>query len=179
MGNLLGAGNPKQARLVLHILTVFSVSVGCIYVAITYPNLRRVARIFTDDQRVVALLIKVAPVICFYQVADQLQGSNYGPFRATGRLGASALITLVSFWLIGLPLAFFLCFNSKYNMGLYGLWIGMGIGSLFAAVGETGFTHLFIDYEHEALRARERNDKAAAELSIPAPRKAQNYDPQL
>lgn len=178
MGNLLGAGHPKQARLVLHILTVFSVAIGSFYVAITYPNLRKFAGIFTNDPEVVGLLIKVFPVICFYQVADQLQGANFGPFRACGRLGSSAVISLVSFWIIGLPLATFLCFSKKFHMGLLGLWVGMGIGSGFAAVGETAFTHFCIDYEQEAINARERSNKTAADLSIPTPRKAQNADPQ-
>lgn len=80
-------------------------------------------------------------------------------------MGPNAWMTLVSFWVIGLPLALFLGFSSKTHMGLLGLWIGMGVGSGLASVGELLYCHFVIDYEQAATEAKARNEVTAADLA--------------
>lgn len=77
MGNCLGAGHPKQARLVLHLLTIFAFAVGFTNLTILVPNIRKLARLFTNDEDVILLLLQVFPIVAFYQVVDQVQGAFF------------------------------------------------------------------------------------------------------
>lgn len=129
------------------------------------PNLGKVAHIFTNDADVVRLLQQVFPIVALYQIFDQCQGAFYGPFRGTGRLRESAVVVFVSFWVVGLPLAMILCFHSRLQLGLFGLWLGMAVGSAFAAIGEGSFVWFFINYEKEAIAGKLRSDAAADELN--------------
>jgi MATE family multidrug resistance protein len=42
------------------------------------------------------------------------------------------IITIVAYWVIGIPIGYYLCFKTSYS--LYGVWIALSIGLTFSAI---------------------------------------------
>ena len=55
-----------------------------------------------------------------------------GALRGLGETRAPMLANLVGYWVLGLPLGFFLCFGLKW--GIYGLWIGLTLALVVIAL---------------------------------------------
>lgn len=83
------------------------------------------ATIFTNDPPTVTIVKDTIPFIAFYLFFDSIHGVNSGNIRAIGRQGAASFITLISLYVIGMPLALLLGFK-KY-MGVPGFWLGFCI----------------------------------------------------
>lgn len=76
-----------------------------------------------------------------------------GLLRASGRQGRGAFINWASYWVLGLPVSYFLAFH--YHWGVYGLRVGLTV----AAACQALVLHLIVacrfDWEREVERAKE------------------------
>jgi len=52
--------------------------------------------------------------------------------RGLGKTRGPMLINLVAYGVIGLPIGYLLCFKTRF--GIYGLWSGLTLALIFAAV---------------------------------------------
>jgi MATE family multidrug resistance protein len=80
-----------------------------------------------------------------FQLFDGLQVVATGALRGAGSTRIAMLANLVGYWIIGLPLGAFLCFNMK--MGAVGMWLGLClalvlIGSALLAVWQAVIKNL-------------------------------------
>jgi len=57
------------------------------------------------------------------QLCDGLQTVATGALRGSGDTKTPMLANFVAYWLIGLPVGYFLCF--KLGWGAVGIWIGL------------------------------------------------------
>jgi len=93
---------------------------------------RAIARIFTPDPRVIntgALLLSVA---AFFQLCDGLQTVATGALRGAGDTRTPMVWHLLGYWLLGLPLGYFLCFARGW--GAAGLWVGLSVALILIGV---------------------------------------------
>ncbi len=65
-----------------------------------------------------------------FQLSDGLQVSAAGALRGLKDTRGPMVVTVVAYWLIGLPFGYWLCFHQ--DLGPRGLWIGI-IGGLTVA----------------------------------------------
>lgn len=93
-------------------------------VFLTVPE--TLARIYTDDPEVLALAALLIPVAGVFQIVDGLQVVATGVLRGVGDTLAPMLVGLLGFWLIGLPIGFWLGFGRDW--GAVGLWWGLAAG---------------------------------------------------
>ncbi len=84
---------------------------------------RPILRIFTNDARVVEAGIALLFVAAVFQLFDGVQTVSTGALRGLGDTHTPMLCNLVGYWLIGLPLGYWLCFSKDY--GAAGLWMGL------------------------------------------------------
>ncbi|MDH5588723.1 MAG: MATE family efflux transporter [Gemmatimonadota bacterium] len=89
------------------------------------------ARLYTSDTAVMAMAATLIPVAGIFQVFDGLQVVASGTLRGVGDTRVPMLVSLVGFWVVGLPLGFWLAFGRE--MGPVGLWWGLAAG--LAVVG--------------------------------------------
>ncbi len=75
---------------------------------------------------VIALAATLIPIAGVFQVFDGLQAVAAGVLRGIGDTHAPAIINVVGFWLIGLPVSWVLTF--RYGGGAVGLWWGIVVG---------------------------------------------------
>lgn len=134
MGNALGAGQARRAKLIGRIVLTSSVGVSVV-VAVLVPNISsNFARSFTSDpeaDRVATDLIrKFLPIIPLLGFTFGLQGI----FRACGKQLLCAQINFACLFVLGVPLG--LTFAIKWQAGLAGLWFGNMVGmGLWMLVG--------------------------------------------
>lgn len=97
---------------------------------------------FTTDERVLRLLSSTVLVLAVYVLADGTQSALTGVLKGMGKQSAAAPIVLVSYYLLGLPLAAYLAFDGGVHLHALGLCVGTAAGT---------WTHMFL---YVALLAR-------------------------
>jgi multidrug resistance protein, MATE family len=106
----------------------FMTLAGIAFVAIPGP----LVRVFTTDGAILALTRRVLLVTAAVQLFDGLQGVCTGIFRGLGDTRTPMVVAFVAHWLLGLPLAYTLCF--RRGLGVVGLWIGLSAGLFVVAL---------------------------------------------
>lgn len=108
-----------------------AVSVGfmaiCAVGFIFFP--RFFVNIFTNDPVLIKICVPILVLAGIFQIFDGLQVALGGVFKGLKSTNIVMLGNLAAYWLIGLPLGYILAF--KYDMDLYGFWIGLTI-SIFS-----------------------------------------------
>lgn len=90
------------------------------------------ARLITDEPEVARLAAAIFVVVALMQVADGLQSSALGALRGLHDTDFPSGLSLVTYWVVSLPLAWLLAF--PLGLGAVGLWSGFGAGLAIAAV---------------------------------------------
>ena len=94
-----------------------------------------IAQLYTSDVGIAAQAVAFLGLAAVFQLADGLQATANGALRGLKDTRIPMLITLTSYWLIGLPVAWWLCFHTPLQAN--GLWWGLTAGLAAAAIGLT------------------------------------------
>lgn len=124
VGNLIGAGQ-RWGRAAWCAVALGAAAMVCsalVYLSVPGPLLA----VYTDDPAVLALALTVMPVVGAFQVFDGVQITSVGALRGAGDLRFPVLLTVLGYWLFGLPLAYYLGFRQE--LGPVGVWGGLAIG---------------------------------------------------
>lgn len=89
--------------------------------------------IFSKDKVIFDIAINIVPIFSIFVIADGLQVSLGGILKGLKMTKAVSACILSSYWIIGVPLGFFLAY--KANLSLLGFWI-----ALMIAVGAIAFS---------------------------------------
>ena len=130
VGNAQGRGDLEGARRSgwLGIQLALAVQGLSAIVLVTFPRL--IATIYSRDEGVIAVAIQLLILAAVFQLSDGLQVSAAGALRGVKDTRGPMIVTVVAYWLIGLPFGYWLCFHRDF--GPRGLWIGI-IGGLTVA----------------------------------------------
>ena len=82
-----------------------------------------ILRAYTADLQVIQAGVGLLAVGAAFQIFDGLQAVATGALRGAGDTRTPMLCHLAAYWLIGLPLGYYLCF--RRNWGITGLWDGL------------------------------------------------------
>jgi len=132
VGQAVGRGEPEAARRAvgagLVTVTAFMTLTAVSFITLPGP----LARIFSNDQMVVAAAATLLPIAGLFQIFDGLQVASAGALRGIADTRVPMLMNLVGFWLIGLPVSALLGF--KLGAGPQGIWWGLAVGIGVVAV---------------------------------------------
>jgi multidrug resistance protein, MATE family len=131
VGHAVGSRDPQGARIAARVALQLGVGFMVISAVVFLLFPAAFARIYTGDPAVLALATMLIPIAGFFQVFDGLQAVSVGILRGVGDVDAPFLIALVGFWLVGVPVSWYLGFRTP--AGALGLWWGFVAG--LAAVG--------------------------------------------
>lgn len=87
--------------------------------------------LYIDDAEVIEIASTLLVIAAFFQLSDGVQVVGLGTLRALEDVKVPTLITLVAYWVIGLPGGYFLAFHG--GMGVQGVWWGLLCGLTVAA----------------------------------------------
>ena len=91
-----------------------------------------IARWFVHDMAVIVLAAQLLVVAAFFQMVDGVQVIAAAVLRGISDVKVPAVITLVAYWGIALPLGYALGIRGPF--GAPGVWTGIASGLAFAAV---------------------------------------------
>ena len=87
---------------------------------------------FTTSGEIVALSAKLLLIAAMFQLFDGLQVTIIGALRGLQDTRIPTLITLVGYWLLALPLAYWLAYIQK--MEVIGVWIALLASLVFVGL---------------------------------------------
>jgi MATE family multidrug resistance protein len=102
---LLGAGFMSTAGLALAIVP------------------RWIARLYTPEVAVIGASAALLRIAALFEIFDGLQVVATGALRGLGDTRTPALAHFAGYWIVGMPVAWFLCFT--YGWGVTGIWVGL------------------------------------------------------
>ncbi len=106
----------------------FMLVTAALYAVIPGPLMR----IFTQDESVLRVGATVLLVYGALQLFDAWQVVATGALRGLGDTRTPMVMNLVGHWVIGMPVAYWLCFNRGW--GVVGLWLGLSVGLTIVGV---------------------------------------------
>ncbi|MFN3800280.1 MATE family efflux transporter [Belliella pelovolcani] len=82
--------------------------------------------LYIDDDVVIHMSASLLVIAGFFQLSDGIQVVGLGALRGMADVKVPTIVTLIAYWVIGLPLGYFFAFN----LGLQekGIWYGLLIG---------------------------------------------------
>lgn len=132
VGHAVGARDARRAVragwTALAVGAAVMAAIGVLLFAWPEPMIRA----FTTDVRVVEIGVGLLAIAAAFQLFDGTQAVATGVLRGLGETRTPMTMNVVGHWLLGLPVGYALCFT--FGWGVSGLWIGLSIGLIFAAV---------------------------------------------
>lgn len=87
---------------------------------------------YIDDLVVIKIASELLIIAAFFQISDGIQAVGIGVLRGLSDVLVPTRITFIAYWIVSLPLAYFLAF--QYQLGVHGVWIGLSIGLSLSAL---------------------------------------------
>lgn len=126
VGNQLGRKSIeglRQAGFTAFIMVALFMSVSAI-LFIIFKNF--LPSLYIDDPEVIAMTASLLIIAALFQLSDGVQVVGLGALRGMADVKVPTLITLVAYWVVGLPLGYALGF--WFDFGAAGIWYGLLIG---------------------------------------------------
>ncbi|MDP9050416.1 MAG: MATE family efflux transporter [Acidobacteriota bacterium] len=132
VGQAVGRGSAGEARAAGWTAIGFGSGFMLCMSALLLAVPGAIARGFTHDPAVIAAAVPLLLVGAAFQFFDGVQITATGALRGAGNTHAGLYVQMIGYWVIGLPIGWWLGFGRK--MGAVGLWIGLAAGLMFAGV---------------------------------------------
>jgi MATE family multidrug resistance protein len=132
VGNAVGRGDAAGVRYAgfcgigLTLVTQL-VSAGLM---LGFPH--AIASFYTHDKTVIALATQLLMLAGFFQFSDGIQVASNGALRGLKDTRVPMAITLFAYWLVGMPVGWWLAFHAQ--LGARGIWMGLIAGLSMAAL---------------------------------------------
>ena len=135
VGNLIGAGRPVDAQRAAGLAMALGAALMSL-AAIGFVIFRNaLPRLYTPDVEVIALASAILPVAAAFQIFDGTQAVGCGVLRGMGRPRPAAVFNVIGYWLLGLPLGWWIGYRQGWLGGLWwGLVLGLGVVALCLVV---------------------------------------------
>lgn len=124
IANFLGAGLAKNAHKTTQVALAFGAIVALLNFGVVYYGKDFIARLFTNDRRVIKTLHKVIWLIALMQVVDGMNAVLAGCLRGQGQTKIGGVVNLLAYYVVGLPLSMWLTFYSPWKGTLADIWAG-------------------------------------------------------
>jgi MATE family multidrug resistance protein len=132
VGYAIGAGDTQRATAAgwtaLALGCVIMTALGLVFFLWPVPLLRA----FSSDPRIIEIGTSLLAVAAAFQLFDGTQAVATGALRGIAETRIPMIVNVIGHWLLGLPVGYALCF--RLGWGVTGLWIGLSIGLVVAAV---------------------------------------------
>ncbi|MET0988893.1 MAG: MATE family efflux transporter [Steroidobacteraceae bacterium] len=132
VGHKLGAGEREGARRAGFVGIAMCGTIMLVSAVVIVLANDAIARIYTRDSAVRELAAALLLMAAIFQVSDGLQVGAAGALRGYKDTTAALIVCLVSYWLVGFPLAYVL--GVRQGLGPVYVWVGLIAGLSTAAV---------------------------------------------
>ena len=131
-GNQFGSHNYTELRRYAissyHIVIAFMTATALLFMAAN----QLLPWLYTTDTRVIGIASQLLIFAALFQLFDGTQVVGLGVLRGMSDVNVPTFITFVAYWLVGLPVAYWL--GISMGMGPNGIWLGLTLGLLVSAL---------------------------------------------
>ncbi|MBK0383980.1 MATE family efflux transporter [Pedobacter sp. SD-b] len=124
-GNAMGKKDFKEIKLSAissyHLVMAYMLATAFIFLTCN----QLLPRLYINNAAVTALASQLLILAAFFQLSDGIQVVGAGVLRGLSDVKIPTIITLVAYWVIGLPLGYVLGFT--FHLGPQGIWISLSI----------------------------------------------------
>ena len=137
IGFLIGSDDLHTARAtawaMLKFAIVYALGISVLLVALRY----QLVSVYTTDVAVTAVAVVLLLFIAVYQIVDDTQVVLVSALRGYKDTTVPMVISLISYWLLALPLGYALAEGLLGNspLGVYGYWTGLTLALAVVAIG--------------------------------------------
>lgn len=110
-----------------HIVIVFMAVAALLFAGLN----QYLPLIYTSDTAVINIAAQLLIIAGFFQLFDGTQVVGLGILRGLGDVNIPTFITFIAYWIIGIPVGYFL--GIYLGMGANGIWYGLTLGLLVSA----------------------------------------------
>ena len=128
IGQSLGKSNPAESLLIWKNALLVNLILSCGNAGILYFLREPIVSIYSSDIGVASLAAHLLIYAALFQLSDSIQIGAAGALRGYKDTVVTLVLTIVSFWLVGLPLGYYLGLSQNAPMGAEGFWIGLVVG---------------------------------------------------
>ncbi|KAH8680883.1 MATE efflux family protein [Xylariales sp. PMI_506] len=154
VANFIGARLVQAAKTSAKVAVVISFLVAAINVLVLSTLRYQLPRLFTDDAEVIEFVAQVLPLVAVMQVFDSVAAMSHGLLRGIGKQHFGSYSSLLSYYLVGLPISFGTGFGLDWK--LEGLWFGVTLGLVLVAIVEYCYIYM-TDWNQSVAEAEHRN----------------------
>jgi MATE family multidrug resistance protein len=155
VGNALGAGDQRMAQLASRASLALGLSIGFFIGVVLFLVRHQWSYLWNDDQEVAQLVATIIPFLSFFQLSDAISAICNSVFLGTGKQKLGAVMNIAAYYVLGLPLGWYLAFHPMGMTGLMGMWVGLESALLVLSIVQMGFI-ITLDWNHEVLVAKQR-----------------------
>lgn len=136
VGYLLGKQKPSLAKQTAYISLAISFAIAVVVALILVIFRTPIIELFTNETAVIAICMHLIILLAIYQASDYLQVVASNVLRGYKDTQSIFFITLLSYWVVGLPVGYILALTDlvMQPLGAAGFWIGIISGLAVAAV---------------------------------------------
>lgn len=158
VANFIGATLAKPAKIAATVSISFSLVIAVTNAVVLYVLRYDIGSLFSSDEEVLEVVAAVFPMCAFMQIFDATGAVGGGLLRGQGRQHIGGYLNLFFYYIVGLPLSFFLAFT--LDLKLYGLWAGITVGLALISIGQA-YAVFQVDWDKlvEIARTRGREER--------------------
>lgn len=132
IGFEVGAKRFYDAKQYSMIGITIAIAMACFSGLILVFFRSEIAALYSDNHLVQKLTTQFLLYALFFQLSDAIQAPIQGALRGYKDVNTTFWMAFVSYWIIGLPLGYFLAQTT--DLGPFGYWIGLIIGLATGAI---------------------------------------------
>ena len=125
IGNSLGAGKKELAIDITRLGYILVVVLELLMAVVIFAFGDDFVRIFALDEQVRHTAYSIMPFLAVFTVSDGVQCFSSGVLRGAGKQDIGAVVNIFTYYTVGLPAAWYLCFHSV--LGVRGLMCGISV----------------------------------------------------
>jgi len=88
--------------------------------------------LYVNDEDVISYASSLLIIAALFQLSDGTQAVGIGVLRGLTDVKIPTAITFIAYWIVGLPVGYFLGFTLE--LGVQGIWIGLLLGLTTSAI---------------------------------------------
>lgn len=131
VGNFWGQRDKKNLRAAAFTMIGMAVCLMTAWALLFILGRYFLPSLYIEDHAVIELTAALLIIAAFFQLSDGIQVVTAGALRGLQDVKIPSVLIFISYWVIALPLGYWLAFPLK--MGANGIWIGLFLGLTLTA----------------------------------------------
>ncbi|MFA1643416.1 MATE family efflux transporter [Chryseomicrobium imtechense] len=132
VGQSVGAKKFTEASHYAWLSVLLAIAVSFVSASILFFFREQISTFYTDDAVVVGYAVQFLLFAALFQLSDAIQAPVQGALRGYKDVKITFIMAIISYWVIGLPLGYYLATTT--SLVQYGYWVGLIAGLTVGAI---------------------------------------------